>query len=301
MKINRMLCRTLALVTLGGAIATAAHADEVFGTNDPFGGWIGILGTDVFELESKAVRFTPGADYTLDQVGVWFWHNGGPGTAHPNVTLTLRTDAGGGEDSYPSNEILETWVVDVSATGFGDPALYTVDSVTHSLLETGQHYWIAAEARDAPALDDPVWAYAGIGNDFTAIGDPQTGVWQPGGYGAVMTLTIEGTLVSDNYRLDISDPFRSGRNNTFTVTGARPSASTWLAYGVDGYGATPVDPLGVTLDLAAPAQAGPAVQTDASGNVRWDVFTPRQAAGLRVWLQSVQRGAKSQVVEVFVD
>ena len=80
---------------LAGALASAAVGDTIYETDDPFGGPFGLWGPDVCSDQSVAVRFTPGADYTLDRMSVWFMNNST--TVHPLVEVTLRPD----DDSTP--------------------------------------------------------------------------------------------------------------------------------------------------------------------------------------------------------
>ncbi|MFG0328410.1 MAG: hypothetical protein ACF8PN_00805 [Phycisphaerales bacterium] len=295
--IHDRLSRGLAILAAGAGmtLAATAQADVIYETEDPFGGWFGIMGFDVFQDQSVAVRFTPAGDYTLDQVSAWFWHNGPSGTRYPDVTLTLRLDDTNGQgESRPSSTILETWVIDVSSAAVFDPQLFTVSSSVNPTLESGAHYWLVAEAVDAPGGDDPVWAWAQPGNGFMSFG--RGGAWDPGHSGAVVSVIVEGTPDVHAYQLDVSEPVVAGTNTTFTVSGGLPDARTWLAYSLHGPGSTPVPALGVTLDLANPAQAGDPVTTDSTGGVRWDLFTPTAAQGRTVWVQSAQRGAKSNVV-----
>ncbi len=78
---------------------------------------------------------------------------------------------------------------------------------------------------------------------------------------------------------------------------ATPSAPAWLAYSLAGLGSTPIGSLGVTLDLAAPAQAGTVLTADANGDVRWSLPIPGGTSGVSVWFQALQMGETSNVVD----
>jgi len=98
----------------------------------------------------------------------------------------------------------------------------------------------------------------------------------------------------------VSDPFFSGHHERFGAEGGALYAPTWLAYSLDGPGATFIPQLGVVIDLANPVQAGPMKKTDDMGNVVWDLFIPPGAAGLMVWFQAVQAGQATNVVERYI-
>src|SRR5262245_4334012 len=105
---------------IGTLLAAAASADTIYATNDPFGSFLGINGFDVFDHQSVATRFTPGAAYSLDGFSVWLWNNDESG-GEPPITLTLRTDDDTNGESRPSTTILETWTMNVPNTGVFQP------------------------------------------------------------------------------------------------------------------------------------------------------------------------------------
>jgi hypothetical protein len=173
---------------------SAASADTVFATADPDGGFFGYIGFDVFPQQSVAARFTPTAEYTFDQVGIWFMSNDFDGTTPQTVTITLRTDVNPGTefDSVPSNVILESWTRNLSVVGW-NPMLETFDSISHTALHAGQKYWIVAES-NVEAGVNPVWVWSAEGNEFTATTDGPGTPWE-GGPGAAIGIRVLGTPV----------------------------------------------------------------------------------------------------------
>ena len=171
--------------------APVAVADIIYQTNTPFGGPFGLIGFDVFEEQSVALRFTPEADFTLDRVSLWFMNNDDTG-GHPLVNVTLRTnDAAGG--GIPSDVVLEQWQFNVSAVGWA-PVLEHLDSVTHPALEAGTHYWVVAESASGPFING-VWNWAALDSGFMSICNGSPCEWSPAPKqpGAVGAGVIEGT------------------------------------------------------------------------------------------------------------
>jgi hypothetical protein len=184
----RTPCLALA-VLLSSAIACA---DVIYETDDPFGGPFGIIGSDVCDAQSVAVRFTPDIDYRFEQVGVWFMNNDFSGKTHPLVTVSLRPDLVVDGESIPSEEIIESWEFNVSAVGW-DPMLETLVSKLQPTLEAGANYWIVCES-EAPCGLDGVWNWAGIDSGFTSICNGIPCEWSSGS-GAVNATIVEGTPV----------------------------------------------------------------------------------------------------------
>ncbi len=107
--------------------------------------------------------------------------------------------------------------------------------------------------------------------------------------------------VLDPFALIVSpDPLLVGQNTAFTVTNGLPNSSTWLVYSLAGPGSTWIPFLNVYLDIASPKKAFGPTQTNGSGSVGWNATIPSGAAGLDVWLQSVQYGQTTNVVETSV-
>lgn len=170
----------------------AASADVIYQTNNPFGGFLGINGFDVFQSQSVATRFTPDQDYTIDGFAVWLWNNDESGGTPP-MSFTLRLDDPANGESRPSNTILETWEFTLPNTGVFNPLEFSFTSATNAALTGGQRYWIVAESPAGPGVD-PVWAWAANDSGVSTNTDSITGEWYPAPeQGAVATLTVTGT------------------------------------------------------------------------------------------------------------
>lgn len=187
-----MVRRLLGVAAVLGVstLAAPAKADIIYETSDPFGD-LGINGFDVFEHQSVAVRFTPEHDFLLDVVAVWFMNNDASGDHFGEVTLTVRNDLDDNEISIPGSEIFDTIVFTITAVGW-DPHEEVLQSISRPLLREGVNYWLVAESDDPPFID-PVWNIAGNSTGFMAFTHHETGEWQPGGKGGVVSVRLEGT------------------------------------------------------------------------------------------------------------
>jgi len=96
------------------------------------------------------------------------------------------------------------------------------------------------------------------------------------------------------------DPLVGGSTGTFSATNGDANTNTYLAYSMAGPGSTFVPFLNVTIDLAAPKQAGGVVTSDGQGNATWNLPIPAGAVGRNVWVQAVQYGKKTNVVATSV-
>jgi len=284
----------LAAAALGFA-APRASAETIYETDDPFGGFFGLIGFDVFESQSVGIRFTPAARYSLDSVGVWFMNNDFSGTIFDTVTLTVRDDGVSGTGaSIPGNTIYESFSFQITAVGW-DPQLETVQSVTHPVLEAGVNYWIVCES-NALAGTDPVWNWPGIGSGYTATTDGSTGQWQDGGEGATATAIIQGTRL---FTLAGNSPVPVGGVLTLQANGARPDMRLFFVASL-ATGSTPVPTLGVTLGLAFPRLLGRPVRTNENGDAGLLFTIPPRAAGRVVYTQAAQITAISNVETITI-
>lgn len=286
----------LAVAAFGAVPAPTASAETIYETGDPFGGFFGLIGFDVFESQSVGIRFTPSARYSLDRIGVWFMNNDFGGTIFDTVTMTLRDD-GTSESgrSIPGTTILESFSFQITAVGW-DPQLETVQSVLRPVLEPGVNYWIVCEA-NVPPFTNPVWNWPGVGSGYTSTTDFSTGQWQDGGEGATATAIVEGTRLFD---LATNSPVSVGGDLTFLVASARPDTRTFLVSSLQGPGSTPAPPLGVTLGVLSPRRLGLPARTDILGMAGWRFRVPARAAGLTVWTQAAHLTGVSDVETVVV-
>ncbi len=190
-----MKAQTKIAATLLIALTGAAHAEVIFDTGVPDGGFIGYYGFDIAPDQSVAVAFTPDESYTLDEVGLWMMSNDfdNAGAAY---TLSIRTDLNGGMTS-PSDTVLESWDIQTSAVGW-NPVLDTVDSILNPVLSAGMTYWIVAES-DSIAQGNAVWVASQqvdpVWHAFQTIFDPP-GEWGPGGYtNGAPGVVVSGSVV----------------------------------------------------------------------------------------------------------
>lgn len=134
---------------LGSVIAMSlccntSRADIIYSTFGPgdtydeFTGWVVANDTNFWGFQNVAMKFTPDHDYRFDSARVAFFGNDG------FITMHLMSDNNG----LPGS-IIESFTFD---TIFGGPfsLIFTMNSVTHPLLEGGQTYWLATEAPPGP-------------------------------------------------------------------------------------------------------------------------------------------------------
>jgi hypothetical protein len=100
-----------------------------------------------------------------------------------------------------------------------------------------------------------------------------------------------------SFTLDVDpDPIVGASTATFTLTDAKVSTMTFLAYSLAGTGTYYIPPLGVTMGIRWPKQIGSPVMTDSIGSRIWTLPIPPAPSGLNVWLQAVQNRNMSNVV-----
>lgn len=175
----------------GLVVASAAHADVIYQTEDPFGGIFGLWGADIFIDQSAAIRFTADADYRLDRISLWFMNNSSQ--RHEIVSVWLVNDENDGVNSLPGSMVYHAGEFATSAIGW-DPQLESVDTLDRPLVRAGKNYWIMCMS-DAPGGENPVWNFASSGLGFASYTDGGQHNWQPGMSGAALTGFIEGTPV----------------------------------------------------------------------------------------------------------
>ncbi len=120
---------------------------------------------------------------------------------------------------------------------------------------------------------------------------------------SIVEAGVDGVVIEaarcDPFPVLAVGPLVGGQRGEFEVTRAAPGGLTYLIYSLRGYGTTVVPPLGVTLDLAQPAQAGTAVRASSQGVARWNLPIPG-VHNVTVWFQAAQQGRTSNVVRTVV-
>ncbi len=188
---RRVLAGSWIVAAVGAAALCApASAQVVYQTNPPFGSPFGLIGYDVFHRQSVGVRFTPDRMYYFTGASFWVMSNDFAGPSNAEVRVSLRGDDPTGGESRPSNDIIyETMTFNVSAIGW-EPVEERVSSEQNPPLRPGEHYWLVMMC-DLKG-ENPVWNWAHPGNGFMSNTDGDQTTWQPGGSGAVVSVTIEG-------------------------------------------------------------------------------------------------------------
>ncbi len=184
----RLSTRTTLFAAVLAFGAASASADVIFDTGLP-GGFFGYIGYDVSSTQSVGVAFTPSANYTLDDVGVWFMSNDfdNPGRT---FTLSLRNSVPGSNNGVPGPITYETWNMAATAIGW-DPMLETATSSLHPLLVAGTQYWLVAESNEIGGLD-PVWVW-GDSPDPVVSGNDD--FFNPGWQSGVTQGSAPGTII----------------------------------------------------------------------------------------------------------
>jgi len=118
-----------------------------------------------------------------------------------------------------------------------------------------------------------------------------TGTWSD------YTLSFYGHDGGSSGGLALSAPTMvSGSTNTVSVTAGTASANTWLAVSTTGTGSFSIPALGVTLGLSNPMQLGSTQQTDVLGATDFLIAVPAGASGRAYWMQAIQYGSVSNVL-----
>jgi hypothetical protein len=135
-------------------------------------------------------------------------------------------------------------------------------------------------------------------NIIVSMIDPSTGI--------SIDISLVGPLDSytdvadaNSLHLDMPMPALGGTQINLAYTNATPNSNLYLAGSLAGLGSFSVPQLGVTLDLAAPLQAG-IDQADNSGGGTFQVSVPSRIAGRSIWAQALQSGRTSNVTGTWV-
>lgn len=172
------------------ALCPLAGAEIIYQSLGPFGGPFGLWGADVFTGQSVAQRFEAPGPYRLDLARLWFMSNDFAGTVEERVVVSIQTDAGGPDESFPSGVELERVEFIAGAIGW-NPVEEIIAFPGRPWLFAGEKYWVVCESNTNPG-EDPVWLFASQGLGFNTF-RPWDALWYPGGWGAELCMTIEAT------------------------------------------------------------------------------------------------------------
>lgn len=139
------------------------------------------------------------------------------------------------------------------------------------------------------------WGESSSGTWTIKISDEDsgtTGTWEN------YTLTVYGHDGGGvGTTLTIAAPtFQGGASTSVAVTNGTASSTTWLAVSTTGTGSFSIPGLGITLNIANPIPLGGAQQTDGAGATNFLVSVPAGASGRAYWLQALQSGKVSNVL-----
>lgn len=139
------------------------------------------------------------------------------------------------------------------------------------------------------------WGESSIGDWTVHVSDRDGGTT---GTFTNFTLTIHGHDGGSTGGMTLSDPtLAAGASSSLDVSNANPNATTWLAYSTVGTGSFPIAQLGVTLGLSSPQQLGSAQTTNGSGDTSFLITVPSGASGIAYWMQALQSGQVSNVID----
>lgn len=178
--------------------------------------------------------------------------------------------------------VMTGWEIDIPFAAIGDP---TSDILVAAFVNGGGHDWISSQVVGGGKwgnynLADPRYV------DFTALYGNQYGTVDNAGPRASAFIIHAG-------------PLTGGQAADFGVEGASANSLVFWAYSLQGLGSTFVPPLGITLDLKKPAEAGRA-KADANGDAMFSRNVPGVASGRTVWMQACEQGNTSNVIKLNV-
>lgn len=180
-------------------------------------------------------------------------------------------------------------LVELSSNGTGGPWTPVIAHTTNGGLAWRQH---TISQADLDAAN--ITMTASMALRFTA---------NDAGAQSIVEAGIDGVSITtsrcDPFPILVVGSLVGGQSGQFDVASATPNQLAYLIYSLRGYGTTNVPPLGVTLDLAQPVQAGTAKRTDGQGAARWTLPIP-DVHNVTVWFQAAQQGRTSNVVRTVV-
>ncbi len=180
-------------------------------------------------------------------------------------------------------------LVEVSSNGTGGPWTPVIAHTTNGGLAWRQHTITQADLDAAN-----ITMTANMALRFTANDANPASIVEAGVDGVSIA-----TSRCDPFPILVVSNLVGGQSGQFDVTSAAPNQPAYLAYSLRGYGATNVPPLGVTLDLAQPVQAGTAKRTNTQGTARWTLPIPN-VHNVTVWFQVAQSGRTSNVARTVI-
>lgn len=112
---------------------------------------------------------------------------------------------------------------------------------------------------------------------------------------------VASTTEANPMTVVVPHPVFAGQTHPITVRNAVPLLNTFLAVSTTGLGNFFAAPLGVTVNLNLPFQAGPPVAADPNGTALWNGMIPITALGYSLWFQGLQIGHTSNVLGTWVE
>jgi|GEM_PF-3531711 len=292
---SRLSFRLVGLVCLLATlnVASPAVGDQIYGTGPGCQQFL-CFGFDVSTAQAVGVRFVPGSDFSLQDLGFWFMNNDFSGQVFGEVNITVEGDLEVDGCSTPDGVAIDSTSFEITAIGF-EPEFNTAVSTQTPFLAAGTPYWIVARS-ESQAGQNPVWVSADGFTGFTAFTEfSDLDSWQCGGESGTAGLLVGGDRIGGDFDVTVAN-LVAGQDATVTVTGAEPNTTTYLALSGTGIGETFIASLNVTVELANPFQQAVPVTTDASGSATFTLAVPGDASGRTLWLQAVQFDKRSDLV-----
>jgi hypothetical protein len=94
------------------------------------------------------------------------------------------------------------------------------------------------------------------------------------------------------------DPPVGGSLVSFTANHFAPCGAAYLAYSTIGLGSTPVPGLGLSLDIAGARSAASPTTVSIDESAVWTLTMPPRASGHTLWLQALEMGRSTTVLQL---
>ncbi|MCH2113196.1 MAG: hypothetical protein MK213_10085 [Planctomycetes bacterium] len=252
----------------GTTTVMVSNASSPFGTGEFTGGHMGTIPVEIYAYVDNPIPFLP------PLAKIWI-RNLDIGAYSPPFSIDATTGnfatnmSGYLHDGEVEVQALGTTLILPLAGTWADP--YPVNgSVTETGGKINGHLPVNVSISDSAG---------GISFDFSMTGD----VYASADISTTNMVVSSGTLTA-------------GQNGLIDVVGGNPNVPTYLVYSLRGLGSTPINALGIVLDILSPKLAATAT-SDANGDVSWTQFIPNGTTGVTVWIQACQMGLKSTNVE----